>query len=698
MTKFFPFSKWIATKQILLWLVLIGGVYFQPALAADEEQARKMATRSADFLKSGNLDSAQWYMDSALVLWDKPAWPKWLVQPYYKLTQSYFNKSFYEKSYEQAMELLENHFDKFSIQERVGLYEIQASSGTFTGKIEAAQATYKRMFDYIKSIDENDVSADDMIDFRVMYLFGNGILMAMQGDFNKGLDYFMKADTLLQNGGNDINKVEALTYMGNIYGELMQFEKAIFMFEKVEKLHQTGIEVDMQQVYDNIVICHTMLEQFDQSEKYLEKGLALARKRGDSLAVGYNYLNQGHLYEAKKDFKLAIQKFTKATELFIAADNEPLTVEAQSVLVGLANRTGLTTPAHLDIIDEVIAYNQSIKAHDRYTRAIRYKSHALLNLGYFEAAARLYKELDSVNNYWHITNFQETTAELETQFRTNLYKEEAETQAQIATILTLQNKRKTQFIVFFIILLIVLMIAGFSGYKLLTKLRASKEEIAAQNVILSKREDEKSLLLKELHHRVKNNLQIVSSLLYLQSISAKDQSAQNAFKDGQHRVDAMAMIHKYLYTSDELTQVDITNYLSRLVESIAYSYNYSRENLKLDFDSSSAAIDVDIAIPLGLIANELVSNAFKHAFEGVVHPQLKISLKRDNGIVFQVADNGKGMPESFVKENSFGMELIQSLETQLNGKLEYSYSNGACFTLFVPEKTLQNIESQNIKE
>jgi two-component sensor histidine kinase len=240
-------------------------------------------------------------------------------------------------------------------------------------------------------------------------------------------------------------------------------------------------------------------------------------------------------------------------------------------------------------------------------------------------------------------------------------------------------------------LAILSLLALWIFYRLFIKLKKSRNEIDIQNKILAKREEEKSLLLKELHHRVKNNLQIVSSLLYLQSIAAKDHSAKNAFKEGQNRVDAMAMIHKYLYTSEELTQVNIHKYLSRLVESIAYSYNFTPKNIDLKFNIAQEPLDVDIAIPLGLIANELVSNAFKHAFVEVERPKLSINLRMDGNLVLEVADNGAGMPKDVNYENTFGMELIQSLEKQLGAKLEYHFQKGALFRLIVPKEKLRKL-------
>jgi two-component sensor histidine kinase len=196
--------------------------------------------------------------------------------------------------------------------------------------------------------------------------------------------------------------------------------------------------------------------------------------------------------------------------------------------------------------------------------------------------------------------------------------------------------------------------------------------------------------MKELHHRVKNNLQIISSLLSLQSFRIKDEKASRAVREGQQRIEAMSLIHQRLYTRDNITEINIREYISDLVDSLQSAYGFGKDKINIRLDIADELMNVDQAIPLSLIVNELVTNAFKYAFEDNQAPELTVILKRKDGnIVLQVADNGKGVniEEWTDKEGSFGKELIQTFVKQLNGYLDIAVNKGSQFTLSIPYAT-----------
>jgi len=196
---------------------------------------------------------------------------------------------------------------------------------------------------------------------------------------------------------------------------------------------------------------------------------------------------------------------------------------------------------------------------------------------------------------------------------------------------------------------------------------------------------EKETLLKELHHRVKNNLQVISSILSLQSASIKDPRVVAALKDTETRIRAMAIVHEELYKSDGLASIDLGGYIKSLARNLLRSYGEGRGNIAVEV---AAAQDVetglDIAIPCGLIVNELVSNCFKHAFPAGQQGEIHISLQRRNGEnVLKVADNGIGFPEGldFRNADSLGLQLVASLVDQLEGRIEMDKGYGTSFMI-----------------
>jgi PAS domain S-box-containing protein len=186
--------------------------------------------------------------------------------------------------------------------------------------------------------------------------------------------------------------------------------------------------------------------------------------------------------------------------------------------------------------------------------------------------------------------------------------------------------------------------------------------------------EEKDVLLKEIHHRVKNNLQIVSSLLNLQSGYIEDEEAQNVFKESQNRVKSMAMIHEKLYQSENFARINFGDYIKNLASGLFSSYGVNINLIKLKINVDSILLDINTAIPCGLILNELVTNSVKHAFPKGMDGEIEIGFFRNNNDenVLTVIDTGIGFPEDmdFRNTDTLGMRLITSLTDQIDGKLE----------------------------
>ena len=189
--------------------------------------------------------------------------------------------------------------------------------------------------------------------------------------------------------------------------------------------------------------------------------------------------------------------------------------------------------------------------------------------------------------------------------------------------------------------------------------------------------------MRELHHRVKNNLQVISSLLGLQSMRLEDANAKRAVIEGKERIRAMSLIHQKLYRHEEVTSLNIQDYITNLVEELTQSYGFSKK-AKINIDVPSISMDADTSLPIGLIVNELVSNAFKYAFQDIEEPILELKLiKENNNLLLKISDNGIGLPEQYSFENasSFGMKLVNLLVKQLKGSLEINQTNGLSYLI-----------------
>lgn len=194
---------------------------------------------------------------------------------------------------------------------------------------------------------------------------------------------------------------------------------------------------------------------------------------------------------------------------------------------------------------------------------------------------------------------------------------------------------------------------------------------------------EKEIMIKEIHHRVKNNLQIISSLLTLQAEYIKDESARGYFNDSQNRVKSMAIIHEKLYQTRDFTKIDVKDYVSNLTLSLFKAYNINANLIEVEVDISNISLDVDTAIPCGLIINELVSNSLKYAFSDGRKGKVTIKLLpiEEDKLQLTVSDNGLGLPDDLETKDvqSLGLTLVHILAKQLNGSVEVISKNGTTF-------------------
>ncbi|MEQ8423226.1 MAG: histidine kinase dimerization/phosphoacceptor domain -containing protein, partial [Cyclobacteriaceae bacterium] len=231
---------------------------------------------------------------------------------------------------------------------------------------------------------------------------------------------------------------------------------------------------------------------------------------------------------------------------------------------------------------------------------------------------------------------------------------------------------------------VLIIMVGSLFYFFVGKQKANKQlEKQKRQIEINLREKES--LLREIHHRVKNNLQVISSLLNMQSYHLDDPGMINAIAEGQSRVKAMALIHQKLYQTEQLTEIDFEEYTNQLINHLATAFGQPDKKINSKVSGANIKLDIDTAIPLGLILNELVTNAYKYAFEGVNEGDLAIELQRvdDHQYELTVADSGKGLPGDFdvTKLNSLGLKLVNMLIEQLDGQLTIQSENGTQFSI-----------------
>jgi two-component sensor histidine kinase len=324
---------------------------------------------------------------------------------------------------------------------------------------------------------------------------------------------------------------------------------------------------------------------------------------------------------------------------------------------------------------DVLSYEE----HDSKNQAST--AHYLLSEAYektgnFAEALNHYKQYKSISDSIYNEESIQIIAEKDAQFL------KQEQDAEIA-LLSKENARSK--ILLYGSLILVLLFLIFSIAALLMY-----QKIKNQNNIIQKTLSEKDLLIHEIHHRVKNNLQIISSLLKLQSRYIKDKTALAAIEDGRNRVQSMAILHKNLYKDENITGVNMQVYFADLIDGIFQSYSLDKGKIILDLEIDSVEIDIDTVISIGLIMNELITNAIKYAFtDGQPSPTIQVKFKNQaDDYELIVRDNGIDIKDEIINATTtetFGQKMIQTFVQKLKARMQINNKNGTEVTILIPK-------------
>ena len=454
------------------------------------------------------------------------------------------------------------------------------------------------------------------------------------GDFESTLEYHRKALDIRKKIGS--RKGEGLSYnsIGETFQAVGQYDSALKnLFRSFEIKNALGDKNGSSSTLNNLGEVMIDIRQYQEAEKYLMQSLAVKRDFNDraDMAVTLNNLakvkyDQGKLDEAEIYLNEAekLARQTKALEHLR---------EILQLNIKIQKEKGNAKKA-LSLSDELLVIRDS-----------------LLNVEKARNIRSVAFEYESEKKVQQILLLEAKNKIADTQLESKLW----QLRATIAGLVLL-----------FILAIVILQHAR--------TVRKNKLRV--------------DTLLRELHHRVKNNLQMLSSILSLQANQLKDADAIEAVKSYESRLNAMALIHKKLYKDDQERNINIKDYITELIQYLVFTYGYNDKGVKLELKIEDLQVDVDKAIPLGLVLNELISNAFKHAYIDSADAHLRVTLQRqtNSDIQIQVADNGIGMTKSVKKgeDTKFGIRLINSLIKELRGSYEVHSDSGTKYTLNIP--------------
>lgn len=572
-------------------------------------------------------DSAYYFTEKALKFSTKIAYKKGILNSYIQLGPILKNKGQYQQSInclKKAMALAQNPTDLGMIYNNMG------STYVKLGLLDSALLNMLKGLNIKLKVKDQAGIVNSYINLSNFHF--------TEKQYKEAKEYCVKGLRLEEELSNTVRLTKLYITLGNVYYENSNIDSAEYFYRKVLSLQSDKNTLLGSTIYLNLGNIHQRRNEFKKAFAMYQKSLELSNLSGDVYQEIISLQNIGSIYENTKEYKKAITYYEKA----------------------------------LDV-------NKKIISKDQQKALLFNMSTCYQKLSNYALAYQYYLKADSLSDNLYNEEREGQIAEMQAKFKTEQKDQELVVQKAInEKKISERNAFILTSVLLFALLTIIILIY--------IKTKRVNKMLASQKKTIEKREYEKGLLLRELHHRTKNNLQLVSSLLNLQANQLKDTEAANAVKEGQARVEAMALIHRDLYRKENITKINLKTYLGNMVSNLMSSYNFSPSLMTLVMDVSEIEMEADLAIPLGLIANEIISNAFKHAFVNNQHPELIIMAGEitENQLHLLVRDNGHGIKNGSSKEESFGVTMVHSLVKQLQGSITFENSRGCVATLVIP--------------
>jgi len=536
-----------------------------------------------------------------------------------------------------------------------------------------------------------------------------GIASDQMGDHKTALEYGLKAVQLAEeNNDTSGDAAEIYNYAAMTYYHLKQTEKASTYFQKAytiaKKYNGKGLST---MILTNLIRTLTTLKKYREAVVYLkemEKDFNEMGFTAQNMLINRCIVTYTDLEEYKKATPYVNMAVARAAKL--NSDDQNLTLLYPGIVMYYRKTK------QYDLTRKYAELNLALNKKIRNMIGISEMHRTLFTLDSlksdFESALKHYKFQKIYSDSLYHSNKSKEIAELQIQYDTEkkdkdlLSKDKALLLKDKKNLLLQKDSDQANLIknislggllLFFSILLLL-----YNRYrtkqKINTILEQQKDEINFKNKNLEKLVSEKEWLLKEVHHRVKNNLQMVMSLLYSQSHYLTDIAAKKAIKDSQHRIHSMSLIHKKLYQSDNVVTIKMDIYVAELIEYFRLSFG-TGQRIRFTAEIEDVELDTNQAVPIGLIINEGITNSIKHAFPEGSEGLIKISLAQspENRITLSISDDGTG-DSNYTADKEFsslGMKLIKGLTEDLNGVLTIDNENGYTLSIVFPydEKLLR---------
>ena len=607
------------------------------AMKNDSNKVNALLVLSEGALKE-SFGKSKKYAELALSLSEQLSFERGI----YKSHENIGRAAYYLSDNKLAFEHYESAYKYYS---KIGDKRREAGMLNRMGETKRLQDEYEKSLEYFQAALSLNRELGDTNEMGSCYI-GIGILYIVQGNEKEAEDYLLKAIESFKSVGNAGREYLTILNLGGLYRENGDYEKSIeFSLKARDYFLANGPEIRLAIAYYNLGVAYYELNQLEESKLQYLLGYEIFERLGDKMR------NSGIIMRLSE---IAL----KQGQLDVALSN------AKQALEGF---------------EEIENQGQELWAFQHISNIYKEKGDYKLALEY---RIKYEEMLDSVNS----KETKSRIAEIEEKYQSELKDKQlnqARSEIELnALILQKQQNQKYAFLAVAIFTLAILLLL-LNQYRIKNR---NNETLREKNKLIQKSLGEKEVLLKEIHHRVKNNLQFISSLLNLQSRHVQDPQTLAVLLEGKNRVQSMALVHQKLYQEENLKGVHMSSYVRSLVDSLVHSYKIDRDKIEVKVDIEEMFLDVDTAIPVGMILNELITNVFKYAFKDNHEGSFEVSLlEQTDKLLLKVVDNGAGLPDNFelAEDKRFGFELIKSLVEKMKGELETRNDQGAVITITI---------------
>jgi len=507
-----------------------------------------------------------------------------------------------------------------------------------------------------------------------------GMVYNQQGQYPLALENFTRALDLRRQIDSTAPAPLLHENIGIVYFGQGDYQQALASFKECYEAYLAmGNEASANKVLVNIGATYNKLKMPQEALTAHEQSLSWFRKSNSVVGQAIAYNNIGSVYFVLGNYPRAIENYQASLGLKIKMnDRRGIAVSQKNIAeawLALKQAEQALGPATESLkLAEAIGAREQIKdAHEMLSKIQEAR-------GNFSEALHHERMMSQAEDSLFSADKTRQISRMRAIYETEKAEQEARvTRLQADYEINQRNSQRNFFVVAALLLFAIALLAIY----LYSQKQRSNKLLTEKNILIERSLAEREGLLQEIHHRVKNNLQIISSLLSLQSKSLQDTDAQAAIQESRNRVKSMSLIHEQLYQEHTMSGVEMGDYIRRLTNSLVSSYGLDTGRVDVRWSSDPMVLDVDTAIPIGLILNELITNAIKYAFPDR-QGTLDVSLK-DHGdyLLLRISDDGVGLGKGAGGGTSFGLSMVNSLLRKLKGEMTVDQTKGTAFNLVI---------------